>query len=165
MSADSRAVANLLLAVAANDSRSLTNLEIQKHIFFCHVWSLIELKRPLVSDIFEAWRYGPVIPPLYDEFSVFKSDPITALATKLDPKTGSRIVVPMHEETDDVGLVNRAYKFYSKLSATGLVELAHEPGGPWHKAWFHSGSVNPGMKISNCEIAKYYASWGRWKFN
>jgi uncharacterized phage-associated protein len=46
--------------------------------------------------------------------------------------------------------------FYSQLRAGQLVELSHVQGGPWHAVWNHSGMINPGMKIDDAEIRKFY---------
>jgi uncharacterized phage-associated protein len=44
-----------------------------------------------------------------------------------------------------------------RLDAGTLVELTHAPGGPWHKVWHHSGKINPGMRIDNRDIERFYA--------
>ena len=61
MSYDGRAVANFVLDFCDQHQRGITNLSLQKIVYFCHVWSLIEFDRPLVKQRFEAWQYGPVL--------------------------------------------------------------------------------------------------------
>jgi len=46
---------------------------------------------------------------------------------------------------------------YGRLSAAVLRYLTHAPGSPWDKVWHHGGKVNPGMRIHNCEIQRFYS--------
>ena len=39
-----------------------------------------------------------------------------------------------------------------------LVDLTHAEGGPWHKVWNQGGRINPGMRIDDREIMRFYAS-------
>ena len=58
-------------------------------------------------------------------------------------------------ETDS--LLMDKVSFYSRLTASDLVKLSHVDGGPWHKVWYHGGLVNPGMKIDDAEIYRFYS--------
>jgi uncharacterized phage-associated protein len=57
---DPRAVANLLLDLADRDDLAITNLVLQKLLYFAHGHFLIRTRCPLVQGGFEAWTYGPV---------------------------------------------------------------------------------------------------------
>ena len=126
-------------------------------MYFCHVWSLIELGRPLLKHQFEAWQYGPVLQYLYREFRAFESDPIVGRATGIDPETGEKRTVPYVFDKETEALLRDVVDFYSRLSAADLVRLSHVIGGPWDTVWNHEGRINPGMKIENAVISAYYA--------
>ena len=157
MSLDGRAVANFVLDICEARGRGITNLSLQKIVYFCHVWSLIELDRPLVKHRFEAWQFGPVLQYLYREFKAFESDPIVGRAKGIDPGTGEKRVVPYAFDKQTEELLTEVVDFYSRLSAADLVRLSHVKGGPWDTVWNHEGRVNPGMKIDNAVISAYYA--------
>ena len=74
---DGRSIANFVLDFCERNGRTVTNLSLQKIVYFCHVWSLIELGKPLIRHKFEAWEYGPVLPYLYREFKGFDRSPIS----------------------------------------------------------------------------------------
>ena len=152
-----RAVANFILDHCEAQGRSISNLAMQKIIFFCHAWSLIVLREPLVKQHFEAWEFGPVLQYLYREFRRFDRDAIKSRATKINPFTGAKEVVNYDFRPDTAQFLRSIIDFYSQLKPGDLVELSHVEGGPWHKVWFHHGKVNPGMKIDNDEIAAFYA--------
>ena len=156
MSYDGRAVANFVLDACASSGRQITNLSLQKIVYFCHVWSLIELGRPLVKHQFEAWQYGPVLQSLYREFKAFDRTPISTRATGIDPATGAKRVAVGMFDAETENLLRRVVNSYSRLSAGQLVDLSHVEGGPWHVVWNHQGSVNPGMKIDDRTIKNFY---------
>ncbi|MBP2293006.1 Panacea domain-containing protein [Azospirillum rugosum] len=157
MSFDGRAVANFILDFCEQRDREVTNLALQKIVYFCHVWSLVELGRPLVKHQFEAWQYGPVLQYLYREFKAFDRQPIQGRATEIDPDTGRRRIVRYAFDRDTEELLKQTVDFYSRLRAGDLVELSHAKGSPWDEVWNHQGSVNPGMKIGDDRIIAYYS--------
>src|SRR3954465_5914060 len=85
---DARSVANLMLNEADRVGISITNLALQKLLYFAHGIFLIENKRPLVSGYFEAWQYGPVHPAVYKAFQSAGSNPIPFRASSQDVLTG-----------------------------------------------------------------------------
>jgi uncharacterized phage-associated protein len=156
MTHDGRAVANFVLDLAEQAGWPVTNLSLQKLVYLCHVWSLVELRRPLVRHSFEAWEFGPVLPYLYREFSRFENRQIACRAMRLDPYTGKHEVVPHAFDAQTGELLARVVGFYGRLSAGMLVALTHAEGGPWHKVWNHGGKINPGMRIDDRDIARFY---------
>lgn len=157
MSFDGRAIANYILDQCDAHGRAVTNLALQKIVYFCHVWSLIKLGKPLVKHKFEAWQHGPVLQYLYHEFKDYDRNPITTRATALDFNTGKRVVATCHIDEATANFLEAVIEFYSQLTAGYLVELSHARGGPWDKVWNHGGKINPGMKIDDDEIVAFYS--------
>lgn len=154
---DGRSVANYILDYCDSRDRRITNLALQKLVYFCHVWALIGLGRPLVRHKFEAWEFGPVLPYLYRSFKNFDRSPIVGRATQIDPADGKQRVVEYNFDSQTDSLLREIVSFYSRLSAGALVDLSHAEGGPWYSVWNHAGSVNPGMKIDDASIVKFYS--------
>jgi uncharacterized phage-associated protein len=154
---DGRAVANFILDYCDGRGRSVTNLALQKLVYFCHVWSLIALGGPLVRHKFEAWEFGPVLPYLYRSFKNYDRAPIVGRATQIDPSDGKQRVVGYDFSFETDSLLREIVEFYSRLRAGDLVELSHVEGGPWHSVWNHAGAVNPGMKIDDMSILEFYS--------
>jgi uncharacterized phage-associated protein len=150
-------VANFILDFCQDRGRTVTNLSLQKIVYFCHVWSLVFLRRPLVRHKFEAWEFGPVLPYLYREFRELDRAAINRRATHLDLIDGKKKVVEYKFDPDTDRLLREIVDFYSRLSAGDLVNLSHAKGGPWHTVWHHRGAINPGMKIDDTEITNFYS--------
>lgn len=157
MSYDGRAIGNFVLDFCDARGRGISNLALQKIVYFCHVWSLIELHKPLIKHKFEAWELGPVLPYLYRDFREFDRTPIKGRARGLDPVSGDIRTVGYQFAPETVRFLEITTDFYSRLRVGDLVELSHVEGGPWHKVWYHRGIVNPGMKIDDAEIAAFYS--------
>jgi len=129
---DPRSICNLILNEADRMARPITNLALQKLLYFAHGLHLVETKTPLVTGFFEAWQYGPVHPIAYRAFKSAGAKPISFRATIQDPFT--RAVQPLPECTDpDVaGRVGRIVTMYAGMTPGRLVEVSHAKGAPWH---------------------------------
>lgn len=105
---------------AKQDGEYLTQMKLQKLVYFSHGWNLAFYEAPLIDGRVEAWKWGPVIPSLYREFARFGSKPITEIpATK--PKVSSR--------TSD--LLESVWKGYRGLTAAQMSDLTHRQDTPW----------------------------------
>ncbi len=80
---NSQDVADYILAFANEVGESVTNLKLQKILYYVQAWHLANFSKPLFDEDFEAWVHGPVLPNLYQQYKDFKSAPIT---TKLQEK-------------------------------------------------------------------------------
>ena len=157
MSYDGRSIANFVLDYCESKGRPITHLALQKFVYFCHVWYLIENRKPLIKHQFEAWKHGPVLQYLYLDFKGNENSPIQERARKLNPVTGAKDIVEYCFSVDEQDFLERAVEFYSRIKPGTLRELSHTAGGPWEVVWNHGGEVNPGMKISDKSIADFYS--------
>lgn len=153
---DGRGIANLILDHCDERGLELTNLKIQKILYFCHAWFLVSRATPLIKQNFEAWEYGPVLPYLYRELSHYKNQPIKGRIKGYNPAT-NKIEQIYPDITDDHKESLRAVaEIYARYSTSQLIEMSHVANGPWWNTWNHTGQLNPGMRISNEEILKFY---------
>jgi uncharacterized phage-associated protein len=154
---DPRAVANFMLEVATGKGVGITNLSLQKLLFFAHSISLVERKRKLVSGYFEAWQYGPVHPAVYHAFKEAGSSVISFRALAVDPVTRMRRPVEPLDEPQARELCERVILQFGRLSAGRLVDITHAEGGPWHHVVCASKTgANIGLRISDDVIAKLH---------
>ena len=157
MTHDGRAIANFILDQADAAGMAITPMALQKIVYFCHVWALIELGKPLIRHSFEAWEHGPVLQYLYREFKQFGSDPIRGRAHRVNSSTGRDEIVSYELDSATLGLLTRVVAIYGRLSAAVLRDLTHAPDGPWDKVWHHGAKINPGMRIDNRDIERFYS--------
>ncbi len=126
MSDSASTVAKYLLWLSAHeqpeDPDYLTNLKLQKLLYFVQGWHLAELGHSAFPDHLEAWTSGPVAPDVYHEYKRYGNRPITDIPQEK----------PILD--NDLQLIADAvwdrYKIYS---AFYLSDLTHSQL-PWRKA-------------------------------
>jgi uncharacterized phage-associated protein len=157
MTFDGRAIANCILDLADASGIQLSNLALQKVVYFCHAWHLAETGAPLVKTEFEAWQHGPVLQYLYRQFKDFENRPIRGRATSMNPHNGKQELVTYDLDAETLERLKRVVGFYGSMEPWDLVDMSHEKGGPWYEVWNHSGKINPGMKISHTSIQEFFS--------
>lgn len=55
----------------------VSNLKLQKLLYYIQGWHLAIKKRPLFQSDFEAWVHGPVLPSIYGQYKHYRWNPIT----------------------------------------------------------------------------------------
>ncbi|MGM5049539.1 Panacea domain-containing protein [Tardiphaga sp. 604_B6_N1_1] len=144
---EARKICNYLLAHYDAREFNLTNLRLNKLIFFIHAAGLAERPDGLVRNHFEAWQFGPVIRPVFDAFKSYGDRWISAPARYLDYSTGQERPIPFDDIAPaDAEIIDRVFKQYSHFTTGQLVALSHEPGGPWDvifKAQLADKSASP----------------------
>lgn len=154
---DARSVANLILENASQKKLLITNLALQKLLYFAHGLFLVSYKRPLVGGYFEAWQYGPVHPLVYQSFKAAGDQPISFRATGRDPLHGTELplVTPVDDDVNEI--VERVRFMFGTISPGRLVEISHAKGAPWDFVVSQADArVAFGMRISDDVISSRF---------
>jgi uncharacterized phage-associated protein len=159
---EARKLTNLLLSRYDAQRFELTNLRLNKLLYFIHAESLADRPEGLVRNHFEAWQFGPVIRPVFNAFKSFGDTWISAPASYLDYASGTRKVVA-HDDIagSDVDFIIHTFEKYGSFSTGALVDLSHAPGGPWdivYRAWLADQTLSP--RIPNDLIRTFYVDGG-----
>ena len=64
-------VAEYILAKYAEKDVSLSNLKLQKILYFLQAEFLVRTEKPLFLDAILAWDIGPVVPSVYKKYRIF----------------------------------------------------------------------------------------------
>lgn len=152
---DVRGIANFVLDRAAGTGRIVSNLSLNKIVYFLHQAFLENYKSPLVAAKIEAWDHGPVFREIYHQFKNFGKSPITSRAKKIDLETRSYLECSVDIEEDHRKFLLEICDELLNIPAGKLVDMSHVVDGPWHKVRHGSGPINPGMKISDELILRH----------
>ncbi len=128
---DPRAVANVLLDTADQFGIAVSNLALQKLLYFAHGHFLMEIGKPLVQGAFEAWNNGPVHPAVYHAFKAAGREPIRERATGRNIMTGETRPLNLPRNADVLRHLRKVLDAYGHLSPGLLVAISHAPKGPW----------------------------------
>lgn len=153
---DVRAVANFVLDEADRRKVDISNMALNKIVYFVHCDFLVERNLPLVGAKIEAWPHGPVFRELYHEFKRWDDAPIRSRAHKVDAHSGETIIADMSPSLEDESFMRKLIDRYIEFSASQLRAMSHREGGPWSKVWQHDGKANAGMKIDNGLIVEHH---------
>lgn len=116
-------VADYFLAKAEESEDGLSNLKLQKLVYYTQAFHLALYESPLFDEDICAWSHGPVIPELYQKYKEHGSGniPFEAKNTDFDKFDG-----------DVVDLLDEIYEVYGQYSAWKLRNLTHEEP-PWQE--------------------------------
>lgn len=153
MAYEPRALANHLLDVADALGLPLTHMAVHKIAYFAHGWHLAQTAEPLITEEFEAWEYGPVLPTLYAAFKDAGRQPVRSRAVAFNPVTQHRTIAHARVAPKDAALIRDIMRAYGRMNALTLSDLTHRPGGPWDRVWnAGNGRVILGMRIRHDAI-------------
>jgi uncharacterized phage-associated protein len=122
-----------------------TNLEINKILYVAHMASLGRSAGniPLVSENFQAWDYGPVLPTVYQKLKIFGNSAVHNIFQ----------IYPSITSTQDSQIIEESVKMLEGKTAGELVAITHWKDGAWAK---HYSPGAKGIIISNQDIFDEY---------
>lgn len=122
-------IANILIKLAQNDADcnggdSMTNMKLQKLLYYEQGYHLAAFGKPLFTDNIESWMYGPVVPEVYEKYKQYGSSPLIEEDDN----------IKLNKDTRDLFI--QVYDTYKDYSAIGLMNLTHKEN-PWIEAVPH----------------------------
>ena len=145
------AVANYFIIKAWGYNKDLTPIQVLKLVYIAHGWVMGYTGKELISHEVVAWRYGPVIPSLYQRFKHFGNQSIDELAEDFDFPYEAQY---SGDESDIIGAV---WDKYGDMNGMQLSALTHDRGTPWDQVWNdEGGSKRKNAIIANEKIKTYY---------
>lgn len=123
----------------ANGGDAMTNLKLQKLLYYEQGYHLAFFNEPLFNESIEAWMYGPVVPEVYD---TFKDNGSTALSFEGEP---------LELSDDEEDLFRQVYDAFRDYSAIGLMNRTHsEP------TWQNAKPTGKGTVISIDSMKSFF---------
>lgn len=132
-------IANFLIYLMTDSCNDLTNMKLNKLLYFAQGHYLQLYSKSLFYDSIEAWPHGPVIKSVYSRYKNFSRKPIK----EYDESKITRI-----EDSDKSFLVDLASR-YGGYSAATLRNITHKPDAPWD-------GVPEGKEIPIQKIKAYF---------
>lgn len=109
--------AAFLIAYSAKQSCPISNLKLQKLLYFAQCYALISENRKLFDEPIEAWAFGPVVPDVYILYKQYGGANILRLARDTNPVS-----------VKDQQILIAVFKKFKDWSATDLTKnIAESP--------------------------------------
>ncbi|MBD2637176.1 SocA family protein [Limnothrix sp. FACHB-881] len=99
---------------------NITNMKLQKLLYYAQGFHLALLDRPLFTDEIRAWQYGPVIPEIYVQYKDFGRNSLPE----------NKDFNPEKIDSDTRDLIDEVYSVFGKYTGTVLANLTHQEK-PW----------------------------------
>ncbi len=128
-------VAECLISLSHAKQNPISNLKLQKLLYYAQAWHLALCKQPLFGEEIEAWVHGPVVPQIFRRYRDCKWNPISNGHAVPSPSLASHL--------DEV------WRVYGSLSAYDLERLTHS-----EEPWRIARAGIPSDKSSNAIIEK-----------
>lgn len=121
----------------------LTNMKINKLLYFAQGHYLKKYGIPLPDDTIEAWEHGPVVPEVYAAYKRYSDKPIK--------EYDANAVAGMTPEVEELpyGVARK----YGRYTACALRNMTHVVGSPWDQVY---QSNHPHTEIPLPSIRAYF---------
>lgn len=125
-------VANFIVKYSNDKNMPISNLKLQKLMYFVQAEFLVETGKPCFSEEIEAWDFGPVVPVVYRKYRVYGSANIPYFSMSLFSIISS---------TDRERIIEMI-KQCARYSASKLVEITHNQT-PWIESYspYHNNII------------------------
>lgn len=120
-------IADYVVSKCIKDGCPISNLQLQKILYFLQAGALHAGRGTAFGDEIEAWQFGPVVPGVYYQFSRYGAMPITS--------SGEVELLP-----EDRAVLDPIIEEKRAMGAWELVDESHQEGGPWARNYKGPGS-------------------------
>lgn len=124
-------VANNFLERGFQEKINISPMKMQKLIYILYKEYLKRTGLKLFTENFEVWKYGPVLPSVYNEFKSYRANPIKNYALNADSSISK---VNLVQGTYFEEIFNRVWNLYKNFSGMELSDFTHREGSAWNKA-------------------------------
>ncbi len=141
-------VAEYFLLLVDDDAGDvMTNLRLQKLVYYAQAWHVAILGEELFEDDFEAWVHGPVIPSLYEKYEGSNWTTI--------PRPTSELTLSINGRSREI--LDEVWDTYGQFSAKGLENIVRGED-PWIDARRGYGSGDFCREVISKDVMRaYYA--------
>lgn len=108
----------------SNELPGLSNLKLQKILYYIQAAFLVKFKKPCFHNKIVAWRYGPVVEELYYQLKKYGG---SDLGLESCPSVYSQL------SADEIDLIEKVCKCKGQYSGGQLINMTHEEE-PWRCA-------------------------------
>jgi uncharacterized phage-associated protein len=137
-------IAKYFVELAKEEGRGIDPMKLLKLTYIAHGWYLGVTGKPLFPNQVQAWKYGSVIPDLYQSIRMFGKGNVDPFLLSISAKNEIK--------EEDKEFIKKVWNNYKNLSGLQLSALTHEKNSPWEKTW--DGTHN--VIIENNIIKEYY---------
>jgi uncharacterized phage-associated protein len=146
-----RTIALYLIRKADGNCTDFTLLKLLKIMYLIQGHYLAATGKKLFDDPIYAWKYGPVIKSIYDEFKGYGNVALNLVLLNDDYYQMQAEMAEEELSSTDKYFVDAIYSLYIEFTAAQLINITHAEGSPWHEAYKINFNA-PHLDVRNIEI-------------
>ena len=117
------AVADFIIDFCSRKKEPVSNLRLQKLLYFAWVRFYEKTGRHLFYDSMYAWQLGPVVPGVYFNYCSYGGRPINLIFSATEIEQG------------DTEILENIIMLYWNVPSSELVERTHKPDTAWYEVY------------------------------
>lgn len=116
---DALIIARYIIDKCFKEDIPVSNLRLQKLLYFIQLKSYQENNKPLFYNDIAAWQFGPVVPDVYYQYNVYAGTPILLRYNGLVIDKASK------------NIIDKVITALKHKPIWELVDITHKNGSPW----------------------------------
>ena len=144
---NSRQIANYFIKSSQDTGLGLTPMKLIKLCYIAHGWRLGLFDEQLLDEVIYAWKYGPVIDTIYNDFRKYGNSQISELFSISEDN------YPLPDQKI-AGFLDVIWKAYGKYDGVELSAMTHQPNTPWDIVWNKRGGKSTRHAIIPNDLIK-----------
>ncbi|QRR02913.1 Panacea domain-containing protein [Dyadobacter sandarakinus] len=140
-------IAGQFVNLGVKENNPVTQMKLQKMVFFAHGLHLaVNNGDPLVREKFLAWRFGPVVPTIYQLYKKWGNAPIierTSITVNFLPLENFSELTPSAVEA-----IQSTWEITRDVDAVTLSNWSHAKNSPWditYKRFGENGIIDDNL--------------------
>ena len=134
-------VAKYIIAYCKKNHKPVSNLKLQKILYFVQAQFLVEEGEPCFYNKIEAWELGPVVPDVYHHYKAYGSNPIVLF------KDGN-FGISFHDRQ----VINQIVDLCNRHTVSELIDFTHR-----QTPWIQAQEQGYNTQITNDSIRKFFS--------
>lgn len=151
-------ICRYIINYSNKNNYDISNLKLQKLLYFIQAYFLLETKQPCFHEVIEARDFGPVIPVAYNEYKQYASTHIPYIESYLEYDINNiwdSIKRVEYDDniisTKDKNLIAAVVDRLANHTATDLVTLTHK-----QSPWINTYEQDKHNEITNQSLYDYF---------
>src|SRR6201996_1377541 len=145
-------IAAAIVQKAIDEGAPVTQMKLQKMAYFAYGYNLAKRDEKLFKEEIQAWKFGPVVPVIYNDYQLYGNLPITNFDKSRNEYSWFGFDNKQLGE-DAIDAIDYTWKATGNLSAADLSKWSHREESPWHQVY------NPNdmsIRIDDEKIKSYF---------
>lgn len=135
------------------EGNPVTQMKLQKMVYCAEGFHLAQYDSELIKERIQAWKFGPVVPSIYQMFKFYGNGPILDMSyVPCDNVELERV----YSDEKAASTIQDTWNMLKDVNAIQLSNWTHKTGSPWDK---HYKPYVSDIIIPKSDIKEYFSQF------